>query len=254
MSPEPVQPPSVWDGLAAHLRGIGDEVGQRPKAILVISAHWEAEVPTVSEGVVHSLYYDYYNFPEHTYRLAYPAPGAPEVAARTRALLETDGLIAADDTSRGLDHGVFIPLLLMYPRADIPVVQLSLVAGLSAALHLRIGRALAPLRDEGVLIVGSGMSFHNIGAVRRGSPSPEITRASVAFDAWLTQAVTGDPEQREAALANWDLAPGGRLSHPREEHLIPLMVAAGAAAGDAGTQIYSERLGGRTALSGYRFG
>lgn len=253
MSPTEPQPPGIWDNLAAHLRSLRDQTGARPKAILVISGHWETSIPTVLETATHSLYYDYSGFPEHTYHLRYPALGAPEIAARTRALLEQAGIKTAGESRRGLDHGVFIPLMLVYPDADIPVVQLSLQADMSPRRHLEIGRALAPLRDEGVLIIGSGMSFHNIRAMMQG-PSPSITAGAEAFDNWLTQTVTSSPTARESRLAAWADAPGARLAHPREEHLLPLMVAAGAADGDPGRQIYSERLGGQIAVSGYRFG
>jgi aromatic ring-opening dioxygenase catalytic subunit (LigB family) len=253
MSPGAVQPPGIWDGLAAHLRGLAAEVGQVPKAILVISGHWEARIPTVLEAGTHRLYYDYSGFPPHTYHLEYPAPGAPELAARARALLAAAGIETAGERRRGLDHGVFIPLMLMYPAADIPVLQISLQADLAPVLHIEIGRALAPLRDEGVLIVGSGMSCHNVRALMQG-PAAEAVAASAAFDGWLTGTVTGDPATREARLAVWATAPGARLSHPREEHLLPLMVAAGAASGETARRIYSERLGGLAAISGYRFG
>lgn len=157
----------------------------------------------------------------------------------------------AAESRRGLDHGVFVPFLLIYPDADVPIVQLSLRAGLSPAEHLAVGRALAPLRDEDVLIVGSGMTFHNL----RDFGSDEAVRASIAFDTWLTEVVeAADPEARDAALTRWAEAPGGRYSHPREEHLLPLMVAAGAAMGDPGRRTYSERLGGRSAQSGFKFG
>ncbi len=252
MSPRPHQPPGMWDGLAAHLRGLAAEIGERPAALLVISGHWETEIPTVHEGTEHSLYYDYYNFPEHTYRLTYPAQGAPGVAARTRALLAQAGIVTAGEASRGLDHGVFIPLKLVYPDADIPIVQLSLRSDLSPAFHLQVGRALAPLRDEGVLIIGSGMSFHNMDGFR--SASAKYLEMSEAFDSWLTDAVASEQPARDTALTHWADAPGARVAHPREEHLLPLMVAAGAAGEDVGQRIYSERLGGVLALSGYRFG
>jgi aromatic ring-opening dioxygenase catalytic subunit (LigB family) len=252
MAPGDVQPPSIWDGMAAHLRGLAASVGPRPSAILVVSGHWETQIPTVNAASDHSLYYDYYNFPPHTYRLQYPAPGAPAVAERTRALLKEAGIESASDTARGLDHGVFIPLKLVYPEADIPIVQLSLQADLSPQAHLAIGRAIAPLRDEGVLIIGSGMSFHNMSAFR--GPPGRFVDAAKAFDTWLTEAVEAPPAARDAALAHWAGAPGARIAHPREEHLLPLMVAAGAAGDDAGARIYGEPLGGAMALSGYRFG
>jgi len=250
----PPQMPTLWDAMGDHLRGLADQISVRPKAVLVISGHWETEIPTVHAAPEHTLLYDYYGFPEHTYRLTYPAKGSPGVAARTLALLEAAGIPAAVETERGLDHGVFVPFKLIYPDADVPVVQLSLQANLSPQRHLEIGRALAPLRDEGVLIVGSGMTFHNMGEMRGGG-SDQAVRASAAFDDWLTETVAlADPEARAERLAGWAQAPGGRFSHPREEHLLPIMIAAGAAGEDPGERIYNERLGGRAAQSGYRFG
>jgi aromatic ring-opening dioxygenase catalytic subunit (LigB family) len=252
LSPNSPQPPSIWDKLAAHLRGIAATVTPRPKTLLVISGHWETEIPTVQASPTHSLYFDYYDFPEHTYRLTYPAPGAPDIAQRVRDLLTEARIENAADTTRGLDHGVFIPLMLVYPEADIPIVQLSLQKNLLPQQHLEIGHALAPLRDEGVLIIGSGMTFHNMQAFRAGDR--RFLEASKAFDDWLTKAVKSPAAEREAALAHWDQAPAARIAHPREEHLLPLMVAAGAAGEDAGAQTYHEALGGMTALSSYRFG
>jgi aromatic ring-opening dioxygenase catalytic subunit (LigB family) len=250
----PANMPTLWDAMGAHLRGLADAIGPRPRAVLVISGHWEADVPTVHAAAEHTLLYDYYGFPEHTYRLAYPVKGAPDVAARTVALLEAAGIPTAVELERGLDHGVFVPFKLIYPDADVPIVQLSLQADLSPSRHLEIGRAIAPLRDEGVLIVGSGMTFHNLGEMRGGG-SDQAVRASVAFDDWLTETVEAtDTQARARRLADWAKAPGGRFSHPREEHLLPMMVAAGAAGDDPGMRTYAERLGGGAAQSGYRFG
>ena len=240
--------PQLWDGMAAYLRGIDASLGQRPKAVLVISGHWEAERPTVNVGMRPGLLFDYYNFPEHTYRLTYPAPGAPELGARVRELLTGAGFESEADADRGYDHGVFVPFKLIYPDADVPVLQLSLQQGLDPAEHLAIGRALAPLRDEGVLIVGSGMSYHNL----RQMFSGQGDAAANAFDAWLGETVT-DPARRDEGLTHWRDAPGGRESHPREEHLLPLMVAAGAATGEPAVRSYNEKLVGK-ALSGFQFG
>ena len=155
-------PEDVWDKMAASLRALGDSLPERPKALLVVSAHWEEEEPTVLSQPNPALLYDYYGFPPHTYELKWPAPGSPELAGRVRELLDGAGMPSRSNSERGFDHGVFIPLLLAFPKADIPTVQLSLRAGLDAKEHLAIGRALAPLRDEGVLIIGSGMSYHNM--------------------------------------------------------------------------------------------
>ena len=179
--------------------------------------------------------------------IALPAPGDATLATRAATLLATSGMEANIDTARGLDHGVFIPMKVAFPDADIPTVEMSLDASLDPALHLAAGRALAPLRDEGVLIIGSGMSFHNM----RAYGDPRATPLSREFDNWLTAAVAAEAPERAALLEQWADAPGGRFSHPREEHLLPLMVAAGAS-GAAGVQEFGE-LTLQTAISGYRF-
>jgi aromatic ring-opening dioxygenase catalytic subunit (LigB family) len=245
----PAGAPRAWDRMAEYLRGIADSIGTRPKAVLVISAHWETPQPTVTTGTNPTLLFDYYGFPEHTYKLTYPAPGSPELAARVRALLADAGVPAHEDASRGFDHGVFVPFLLVYPDADIPVVQLSLRSDLDPAAHIAIGQALAPLRDEGVLIVGSGMSYHNLREFWSESSEP-----AARFDAWLTDAVEDASEaSRNTKLIAWSQAPGARASHPRSEHLLPLMVAAGAGGADRGRRTYSDRVFGK-AISGFQFG
>jgi aromatic ring-opening dioxygenase catalytic subunit (LigB family) len=242
-------PPGTWDKMGAWLSSLAADVGEKPKAIIVISAHWEEDAFTVTSGTAPQLIYDYYGFPQRTYELAYPAPGAPALAARVAGLLEKSGITARQDAARGFDHGVFIPFKLFYPDADIPVVQLSLKKGLDPAEHLAVGRALAPLRDEGVLIVGSGMSYHNLPKFFRGGDNP----ASREFDAWLAQAATAAPDKRDALLTEWEKAPAARQCHPREEHLLPMMVAAGAADGDTGKLGLQDTVMG-ISISGYRFG
>ena len=251
MDTPPGLPPDMWNKMAAFLRGIPATLPEKPKAILVISGHWEESVPTVNNAAHPTLLFDYYNFPPHTYQLTYPAPGDPPLAARVQDLLRQAGFSTAAEDQRGLDHGVFIPFKVAFPEADIPVVQLSLVAGLDPALHEALGRALEPLRDEGVLIIGSGMSYHNLRSFYAENQSRE---AAAAFDEWLVAASTNaDPAVRGRLLAQWATAPGGRHCHPREEHLIPLMVAAGAAGADRGEHVYTDHLLGK-ALSGFRFG
>jgi aromatic ring-opening dioxygenase catalytic subunit (LigB family) len=246
----PPLPRNLWDRIAVYLRGIAASMAQRPKAILVISGHWEAGIPTVNAAPEHSLYYDYYGFPEQTYRLTYPAKGSPVLAARVRELLANADIVSAEDTGRGLDHGVFVPLKLMYPDADIPIVQLSLRHDMDAEAHLSIGRRLQPLRDEGVLVVGSGMSFHNLPALRSGHGDAE----SIAFDTWLTAAVTDpNPSGRSAKMAAWRSAPFAEECHPEAEHLLPLHVVIGAAGNDAGRRVFSDRLMGK-AISAFQFG
>jgi aromatic ring-opening dioxygenase catalytic subunit (LigB family) len=242
-----IGPPDTWDRMAVWLRGLAHGIGAVPRAIVVISGHWEELDFTVTSGERPSLIYDYSGFPEDTYRLKYDAPGSPTVAERVRNLLVKAGIFASASPSRGFDHGVFIPLKLVYPNADVPIVQLSLKAGLDPSAHLAAGRALEPLRGEGVLLLGSGMSYHNLRKFGRG-------RASDEFDVWLTEAVTAnDPEIRNRRLLEWERAPGAREAHPSEEHLLPLMVVAGAAARDLGSRIFQDQVMGAT-ISAYQFG
>ena len=240
-------PAGVWTGMRTFLEGVAATLPQRPRAILVVSGHWETEGFRLTGSARPPLVYDYYNFPPHTYALRYDAPGDPVLAQRAAGLLAAAGLEAEVDPDRGLDHGVFIPLKVALPAADIPVVEMSLDRGLDPALHLAAGRALSPLLDEGVLILATGMSFHNM----RGYGDPRFTAPSEAFDAWLTRTLGAGARERDAGLVGWAEAPHARACHPQEEHLIPVMVAAGAGSGP-GRRIYSERVL-QTALSGFRF-
>ncbi|MFC4726769.1 DODA-type extradiol aromatic ring-opening family dioxygenase [Coralloluteibacterium thermophilus] len=241
-------PPDAWTRTAAFLRGIAATLPTRPRAVLLVSAHWQAPAFTVGSGAAPALIYDYRGFPPHTYALRYDAPGAPALAQRAHALLAGAGLPAAADPARGFDHGVFVPLKVMLPDADVPVAPLSLRRDLDPAAHLAAGEALAPLRDDGVLIVGSGMSFHNM----RGYGDPRFGPISDAFDAWLAETVEAAPAERAARLAAWTDAPSARLCHPPggEEHLLPLMVAAGT--GGPGRRVFSDRVM-ETTLSAFRF-
>lgn len=239
-----------YAGLAHSLAGMPAEIGARPAAVLMVSAHWEESEFTLMTSAQPPMLYDYYGFPPHTYEIRYPAPGAPDLAERVRALLEAAGLPAQADARRGFDHGAFVPLAVMYPEADVPVVQLSLKRGLDPAAHLALGRAIAPLRDENVLIVGSGLSYHNLRAL-----GPAGRGASVAFDGWLQQAVVAaTPAQREQHLLQWAQAPAARAAHPREEHLVPLMVASGAAQDEPGVCSYHEDTSRGIVVSSFRFG
>jgi aromatic ring-opening dioxygenase catalytic subunit (LigB family) len=240
---------AALESLTAFLRGLIADSGTTPRAIVVISGHWEESLPTVSARSDHSMYYDYYGFPEHTYHIDYPAPGSPDVAREVVDALAAAGFAAATESERGYDHGVFVPFMLADPNATIPVVPLSLVTGLDPARHLAIGRALAPLRRENVLIIGSGMSFHNLRALFAGGSLARATN----FDEWLNAAVTGDPAMRDEKLTQWSSAPDARFAHPREEHLMPLMVAAGAADGEPARRVFADDVMG-AATSGFRFG
>lgn len=241
-------PADTWHKTQKFLEGIAATLPDPPKALLVISGHWEEPAFTASAAAKPELIFDYSGFPEHTYRLTWPAPGDPALAARVRNLLTQAGLPGQLSPSRGFDHGVFVPLKVAFPEAQIPVVALSLAASLDPALHLAAGRALAPLRDERVLIVGSGMSFHNL----RGYGRPETAVRSSAFDAWLTAAVESPAGERNALLASWRNAPFAAYAHPREEHLIPLMVAAGAGGDAPGSRIFTDEPMGAK-ISAYRF-
>lgn len=215
-----------------------------PKAILVITAHWEEDVVSVSSGSSPGMIYDYYGFPPETYSYKYPAPGSPELAQTIVGLLEDAGIPAKLNPARGFDHGTFVPLMLMYPEANIPVVQLSLVAGLNPAAHIALGKAIASLREQGVFILGSGLSFHNMPAFFSGAPL--VRPRSESFDDWLTETLTEDRSnaEREALLVQWKQAPEARFCHPREEHLLPLHVCfgAGAAASPHAEKIFSGLL------------
>lgn len=235
---------------AAEFRALPQRLPQRPRAVLVITGHWEAPQFMVSTSERPPMDYDYYGFPEHTYSIQYPAPGSPAVAARVRELLEAAGIPCGEDPQRGFDHGTFVPLSLMYPDASVPVVLLSMKSGYDAAEHLRVGAALQPLRDEGVLVLGSGLTYHNM----RGFGQDASTPVAEEFEAWLNQAISHpDPAQRNAMLARWERAPHARLAHPREDHLIPLMVAAGAAGDDRGRQLFVDHVM-KVAMASYEFG
>ena len=240
---------SELDRLAAYLRNLPQLLPAPPKALLVVSAHWEEGVPTVMTAAKPSLLYDYYGFPAEAYKVQWPAPGDPQLGQTVQKLLAAEGISAATDAQRGFDHGTFIPLKLAWPDAQVPTIQLSLQAGLDPAKHLAIGRALAPLRDQGVFIVGSGMSYHNM----RGFGQPQARAASEAFDGWLQRSMALAPAERDQQLQRWLSAPAAREVHPRAEHLLPLMVVAGAAQSDLGRTTFASTLMG-VALSGFHFG
>ncbi len=251
-------PPDTWTKMAAYLRGLPEEIGGRPKAIVVISGHWEENVVTVQNNPAPPLLYDYYGFPPSTYQIKFPARGAPEISARIAALLEAARIAWKYDHVRGFDHGVFIPLKLAFPQADVPIVQVSLLASLDPASHIRLGQALAPLRDEGVLIIGSGMSYHNMRTMMAHLRDCATNRlpdpGSQRFDDWLTEVVSkAAPDLLVAALGAWDKAPAARDAHPREEHLLPLHVVAGAAGDDSGRRTFNDVVLG-SAESAFRFG
>lgn len=239
-----------WGPLEASLAAIPGELPEPPKAVLMVTAHWETDTFTVQGHATPSMIYDYGGFPPETYEIVYPAPGQPQVAGRAAELLAAAGLPTVVDPDRGFDHGTFVPAYVMYPDADVPIVQLSILASFDPALHLAAGRALAPLRDEGVLIVGSGLpSYHNLSSM--GAEGIEPSRA---FDAWLTETMVGyGGAERSQRLARWATAPGARQAHPREDHFVPLLVAVGAAeSDDAVRQYHEDSMFGQITSSGYR--
>lgn len=203
----------------------------RPDALLVVSAHWEEPIPTITAGLNPPLIYDYYGFPEASYHIQYPCPGEPALAHDTHELLTGAGIESRLDETRGFDHGVFIPLKIMFPDADIPCVQLSLVDGLDPTTHMQIGRALSALSQRNVLVIGSGFSFHNMKAFFTDD-TPETRELNLSFERWLAQtccAAERSESERARLLAGWSDAPGARYCHPREEHLLPLHVCYGVA-------------------------
>jgi aromatic ring-opening dioxygenase catalytic subunit (LigB family) len=236
LKPGPMR--AAWEPLEKYLRGFAGQLVQQPRALLVVSGHWEESVPTVNVGAAPPLLFDYAGFPDYTYQLTWPAPGSPELAAQVRRLLSDNGIANAENGLRGYDHGVFVPLKVAFPEAELPVVQLSMQRALRPADHLAIG----------VLIIGSGQSYHNM----RGFAGTAADRDAEAFDDWLRAAVTA-PETRDASLIAWEGAPGARSAQPHEDHLLPLMVAAGAASGEPATVAFHDHVLGKP-ISGFRFG
>ncbi len=234
----PHYPEDMWESMAVFLRSVSAGIGRVPKAVVVVSGHWETARPTVQSIERNTLLVDYAGFPRHTYELEYPAAGSPQVAERVRACLAEAGFACDLERERGLDHGVFIPFMLIYPDADVPILQLSLPEGAQADELMAMGRALAPLRREDVLLVGSGMTYHNVAGILGRIPEQAVS--SAAFDAWLGSVLAmPDRAERERALAQWQRAPFASVCHPSPEHFLPLLVMAGAGEGVAGERIYN---------------
>lgn len=242
-------PPDTWDRLRDFLLGMDALLPARPIAVLVLSAHYETDTVTLTGGDQPELIYDYGGFPAHTYQLAYPAPGSPELARRAAELLAGAGIPTRIDEHRGFDHGVFVPMKVMYPAAELPIVQLSLRADLDPVFHLGVGRALEPLRDEGILILGSGLSYHNMRDFMSGRGAANSER----FDRWLVETCSAEPPECRAGLAAWARAPAARAAHPREEHLLPLLVCAGAGGSDRGAMVFTD-VAMNARMSAFAFG
>ena len=215
--------------MIGYLRGLQSQIGT-PSAIIMVSAHWEFPKPRITSSPQPDLYFDYYGFPPETYEYTYGAPGSPELAQRLFETLTAAGLEPELDDTRGFDHGMFIPMMLMYPDGSVPVVQVSLLDGLDAESHIALGEALRSLTDDDVLVIGSGMSYHNMGGFG-GAADP----ANIEFDAWLEDVCTasGEESARREALVDWASTPSARENHPREEHLVPLHVCYGVGGGAA---------------------
>ena len=221
----------------------------RPEAVLVISAHWEERPVTLTGSSHPPMFYDYYGFPDEAYEIQYPAPGHPALAERLADLLGRQSIMARVDARRGFDHGLFIPLKMMYPQADIPSIQLSLLTGLDARRHIALGQALRELMQENILVIGSGFSYHNLQAFMWGGanrPDP----ANEAFQDWLIDVCTGPHSQaeREQRLADWESAPSARYCHPREEHLLPLHVCQGLA-GKPAEKVFDDMILGKRSVA-----
>lgn len=214
--------------MLSNLRHLSETM-PKPSAILIVSAHWEEEVPTLTVGSNPPLYYDYYGFPQESYELEYPAPGHDILVEEVQKVLKKSGIESRTDSERGFDHALFIPLMLMYPEADIPCVEMSLIKGLDPAKHIAMGKTLSGLKNDNILIIGSGFSFHNM----RAFFTPDTTEskaANIEFDAWLRETCSSlkiSESERIQRMIEWEKAPHARYCHPREEHLIPLHVCMG---------------------------
>ena len=237
--------------LELSLRQIPSLLKEKPKAVLIISAHWQTNVIAVSGHPQPPMIYDYSGFPEETYRISYPAHGSLKLAQQVQNLITKAGIDCEVDPDRGFDHGTFVPMSVIYPAADIPLVQLSIHSDSDPAFHLSLGRALAPLKSEGILIIGSGLSYHNL-----GNFGPAAKQISKEFDDWLQRTICHTTSnERNDRLIHWEQAPSARQAHPQEDHLLPLLVAVGTAENEVASCIYHEEnfIGGLS-VSGFQFG
>ncbi|MES2745064.1 MAG: class III extradiol ring-cleavage dioxygenase [Bdellovibrionota bacterium] len=235
---------------ATWLENLPQTLPARPKAIVSISGHWETPEFAVSTAAQPPMIYDYSGFPPHTYSITYKAPGEPTIARHIKELLTSAKISALENPTHGFDHGTFVPLYLMYPNAEIPVISMSIKSNYSPNDHFEAGLALQALRDEGILIIGSGLSYHNM----RGFGRPESKGVSELFGKWLKDTVEeNDTVLRKQRLLDWEKAPAARNAHPREDHLIPLMLVAGAGGVDKGTTVFTDHVMG-VDMASYRFG
>ncbi len=246
--PLPILGDAGHKAIVAFMQGLSSRL-RRPDAILVISAHWEETEATLLGAQNPPLLYDYYGFPKEAYQITYPAPGNPDLAHKIVELLHKEDIPSRIDAQRGYDHGLFIPLKLMYPEADIPALQISLLRSLDPKAHICLGKALKNLMDQNILVVGSGFSFHNLGEFFARDVDESDPRND-AFQNWLVQVCAGANSQieREQKLIEWEKAPNARYCHPREEHLLPLHVCVGMA-GSPAQVIFDDRILGKRALA-----
>lgn len=248
--------------IAKFLNEYGAKFQTLPRAVVLVTAHWEEPAITVSSGEKTSLYFDYGGFPKESYEYTYPAPGSPDVAMQILGLLQDADIKVSTDSTRGWDHGVFVPMMLMFPSAEVPIVQMSLRRDQDAGHLIKVGLALRPLRRERVLFVGSGASFHNFKYFFARDPHvrEEGQRHSRQFDKWLRDTIVG-PSVSEArvarleALQKWKTAPSAQQCHPEgaAEHLLPLMVIAGVAGGAGGVPVGDADVGADSVQSGFAF-
>lgn len=244
---------AIEPGPAHHfLRTLGEELG-RPASIVVLSAHFDAPVATITAGAAPDTIYDFGGFPEALYKITYAAPGNPVLANQISNLLSAAGIPTRLDDDRGLDHGAWVPLSLMYPDAEVPVVQVSIDSRQDPAYHFRLGELLRPLREEGVLIVGSGGATHNLALALRASQDAPLVDWANTFREWLAGAIEND---RRSDLADYrTVAPDALRNHPTQEHFLPLLCAMGAAERDEpGSRIHKSDTYGALAMDMYLFG
>lgn len=247
-----------YESLAVFLRALNADISGC-KAIVLVTAHWEADRPSLCSASSPGMLYDYYGFPDESYQFRYPAPGAPDLAKSVASALAEHGFEAELDAERGYDHGTFVPMMLIRPEADIPILQMSLLSSLDPEQHLALGKALAHVLDQDIALIGSGFSFHNLGALT-GRMEGDLEQARTLadeFHGWLDETVCGADlamGERHSRLAHWDAAPGARFCHPREEHLLPLHVCFGAAAaaGMSARRVFGEPVKGYQ-TTGYRW-
>lgn len=231
------------------LAGLGQRLG-RPKGIVCVSAHWETDRPAVSAAAAPETIHDFSGFPRELYAMRYPAQGSPTLAARVKDALGSAGIACTVDPARGLDHGAWVPLMKMYPEADIPVLQLSVQPDRDPAHHLAVGRALAPLRAEGVLVLASGSAIHNLRALRWGVDTPEAW--AVDFAHWLDRAVEAGAV--DDLVDYRDRHPAGAMAHPTDEHFLPLFAAAGAGGAGKGERLHASFMHANLGMHAYAWG